>query len=177
MDLRPSRIAVDDAGWTWLAAAPRGAQLRMAFWSTVLSVLLIVLAGAATLPPVPVAVPLVAAVLGAGVWLGATLWNRAHSAVAVSSLGVAVRSGFDTAQIAWYALHGVVAEPVGSRVRIVVETQDARHRTAATFTRAVAREWLGRCQREAAHRQMRPRPLPEGAGFRTAAAPSTGGSV
>jgi hypothetical protein len=177
MDLRPSRIAEDGDGWTWLAAAPRGAQLRMTLWSTVLSVLLIVLAGAATLPPMPVAVPLVAAVLGAGLWLGTTLWNRAHSAVAVSALGVAVRSGFDTAQIAWPALHGVAAEPIGSRVRIVVEAQDTRHRTAATFTRAVAADWLARCEQEAAHRQMRPRPLPDRPGFRTSAAPVAGDGV
>ncbi|HEX6254419.1 MAG TPA: hypothetical protein VFZ70_01280 [Euzebyales bacterium] len=177
MDLRPSRVAADGDGWTWLAADRRGARLRMTFWSTVLSVLLIVLAGAATLPPLPVAVPLVAAVLGTGLWLGTTLWNRAHSAVAVSALGVAVRSGFDTAQIAWRALHGVVAEPVGSRVRIVVEAQDTRHRTAATFTRAVALDWLARCEQEAVHRQMHPRPLLDGTGFRTSASPTVGGGV
>jgi hypothetical protein len=177
MDLRPSRIAEDGDGWIWLAADPRGAQLRLTFWSTVLSVLLIVLAGAATLPPAPVAVPLVAAVLGAGMWLGARLWNRAHSAVAMSPLGVAVRSGFDTAQIAWRALHGVAAEPAGSRVRIVVDAQDTRHRTDATFTRAVAMDWLARCEREAAHRHMHPTSLPDGSGFRTSAAPAVGDGV
>ncbi|MBW3603534.1 MAG: hypothetical protein KY460_01275, partial [Actinobacteria bacterium] len=89
MDLRPSTITTTDDGWTWLAADRRGAQLRMAMWSIVLSVLLIVLAAAATLPPVAVAVPLVAGVLGGGLWLATMLWNRAHSAVAVSALGVA----------------------------------------------------------------------------------------
>lgn len=172
MDLRPSRITADRDGWTWLAAGSRGAQLRLALWSTVLSVALILLAAVATLPPAPVAVLLVALVLGAGIWLGATLWNRAHSAVAVSSLGIAVRSGFDVAQVAWPALRAVVAEPVGGRVRIVVEAQGVRHRTATTFSRAAALEWLARCEREATRRRLRPAPLPDADGFRTAAGPA-----
>lgn len=168
MDLRPSRITADTDGWTWLAADRRGAQLRMAFWSAVLSVLLIVLAGAATLPPPLIAVPLVAGVLGAGVMLATALWSRAHCGVAVSALGVAVRSGFDVAQVAWPAIRSVVAEPVGSRVRIVVRAQGTRHRTAATFTREVALRWLEECQQQAERRHLRPLPTDGVAGFRTA---------
>jgi hypothetical protein len=168
MDLRPSRITADDDGWTWLAADRRVAQLRMAFWSTVLSVLLIVLAAAATLPPPLLAVPLVAGVLGTGLVIATTLWNRAHSGVAVSALGVAVRSGFDVAQVSWAALEAVVAEPVGSRVRIVVRAEGVRHRTAATFTREVALRWLAECEQQAAHRHLRPRPADGAAGFHTA---------
>ncbi|HSJ47061.1 MAG TPA: hypothetical protein VK923_20510 [Euzebyales bacterium] len=168
MDLRPSRITAEDDGWTWLATDRRGAQLRMAFCSTVLSVLLIVLAAAATLPPPLLAVPLVAGVLGAGLVTATTLWNRAHSGVAVSALGVAVRSGFDIAQVSWAALEAVVAEPVGARVRIVVHVDGARHRTAATFTRDVALRWLVVCEQEAARRHLRPRPADGVAGFQTA---------
>jgi hypothetical protein len=167
MDRRPSRITADDHGWTWLAADRRGAQLRMAFWSTVLSVLLIVLAAAATLPPPLLAVPLVAGVLGAGLVTATTLWNRTHSAVAVSALGIAVRSGFDVAQVSWPALEAVVAEPVGSRLRIVVQAQGGHHRTAATFTREVALRWLAECEREAARRHRRLRPAEGTAGFHT----------
>lgn len=139
----------------------------MAFWSTVLSVLLIVLAAAATLPPPLIAVPLVAGVLGAGLMTATTLWNRAHSAVAVSALGVAVRSGFDVAQVSWPAVDAVVAESAGSRVRIVVHAEGARHRTAATFGREVALRWLTACEQEAARRLLRPRPLEDLPGFRT----------
>jgi len=168
MDLRRSRITADADGWTWLAADRRGTQLRMAFWSTVLSVLLIMLAAAATLPPPLVAVPLVAGVLGAGIAIAAALWNRAHSGVAVSALGVAVRSGFDVAQVSWPALRSVVAEPAGSRVRIVVQVEGGRHRTAATFRRDVALRWLVECEQQAARRRLHPRPAEGAAGFRTA---------
>lgn len=168
MDLRLSRITADADGWTWLAADRRGVQLRMAFWSTVLSVLLIVLAAAATLPPPLIAVPLVAGVLGAGIMIATALWNRAHSGVAVSALGVAVRSGFDVAQISWPALRAVVAEPAGSRVRIVVQVDGARHRTAATFTRDVALRWLAECEQQAVRRRLHPRPVADVEGFCTA---------
>lgn len=167
MDLRPSRITTTADGWTWLTPDRRAAQLRMAFWSIVLSVLLIGLAAAATLPPPIVAVPLVAGVLGAGLWLVTTLWNRAHSAIAVSTLGVAVRSGFDIAQIAWSALEAVLAEPAGARLRIVVQAQGTRSRTAASFTRDVALDWLTICERLADQRQLHPRPVGDGAGFTT----------
>lgn len=168
MDLRPSTITTTDDGWTWLAADRRGAQLRMAVWSIVLSVLLIVLAAAATLPPVAVAVPLVAGVLGGGLWLAMTLWNRAHSAVAVSTLGVAVRSGFDVAQIAWPALRAVVAEPAGrARLRIVVLARGARYRTAASFSRRAALDWLAVCEDHADRHHMRPQPVSGSVGFRT----------
>ena len=167
MDLRPSRITAEDDGWTWLATDRRGAQLRMAFCSTVLSVLLIVLAAAATLPPPLLAVPLVAAVLGTGLAMATTLWSRAHNGVAVSALGLAVRSGFNVAQVSWSALEAVVAEPVGSRVRIVVHADGAVHRTTATFTRDTALHWLAECEREAARRHLRPRPAEGLAGFRT----------
>jgi hypothetical protein len=167
MDLRPSRITADADGWTWLAADRRGAQLRMAFWSIILSVLLIVLAAAATLPPPLLAVPLVAAVLGCGLWVTATLWNRAHSGVAVSPLGVAVRSGFDVAQIGWPALQAVLAEPVGTRVRIVVRAHGTQHRTAATFTREVALRWLATCEAHAAQRHLHPRRAEGSLGFHT----------
>lgn len=168
MDLRPSRITSDADGWTWLVADRRGAQLRMALWSAVLSALLIVLAGAATLPPPLIAVPLVAGVLGAGVMLATALWSRAHSGVAVSALGVAVRSGFDVAQVAWPALQSVTAEPVGSRVRIVVSAQGCRHRTAATFNPDVALRWLAECRQQAERRHLRLQPTDGVAGFRTA---------
>lgn len=167
MDLRPSRITSDPDGWTWLAPDRRGGQLRMALWSTVLSVLLIVLAATATLPPPVLAVPLVAIVLGGGIALAGRLWSRAHSAVAVSALGLAVRSGFDTAQIGWPALQAVVAEPAGGRVRIVVHARGAYHRTAATFTRAVALDWLATCEAHAASHHMRPQPVDDAAGFYT----------
>lgn len=170
MDLRPSRIDTATDGWTWLTPDRRAAQLRMTFWSIVLSVLLIMLAAAATLPPVLVAVPLVAGVLGGGLWLGMTLWSRAHSAIAVSAVGVAVRSGFDVAQISWAALEAVTAEPVGSRMRLVVEAHGLRHRTAATFTRTVALDWLAQCEDHAVRRRLRPRPVEGAAGFRTARA-------
>jgi hypothetical protein len=168
MDLSPSRITSGVDGWTWLAPDRRGGQLRMAVWSTVLSVLLIVLAAVATLPPPVLAVPLVALVLGVGLTLAGRLWSRAHSAVAVSALGIAVRSGFDTAQIAWPALQAVVAEPSGRRVRIVVYARGARHRTAATFTRDTALDWLATCEAHAAKHHMRPQPVAGQPGFRTA---------
>lgn len=167
MDLRPSRITTSEDGWTWLAPDRRGAPLRMAFWSVVLSLLLIALAAAATLPPAVVAVPLVACVLGGGLWLTATLWNRAHSAIAVSALGIAVRSGFDVAQIAWPALQAVTADPVGARVRIVVEAQGTRYRTAASFSRDAALAWLATCEELAARRHLGTTPYADGAGFRT----------
>lgn len=172
MDLRPSRIDTAADGWTWLAPDRRAAQLRMTFWSIVLSILLIVLAAAATLPPVIVAVPLVAGVLGGGLWLAMTLWNRAHSAIAVSAVGVAVRSGFDVAQVAWSALEAVTAEPVGARMRLVVQAHGSRHRTAATFTRVVALDWLALCEEHADRRRLQPRPVEGAAGFRTARADS-----
>lgn len=167
VDLRPSRITTGPDGWTWLAAGRRGAQLRMAWWSVVLSVLLIGLAAAATLPPPVVAVPLVAAVLGTGMWLSARVFGRAHSAVAVSGLGVAVRSGFDVAQIGWPAVQAVYAERDGGRVRIVIEAQGARHRTAATFSPAVAVDWLATCAEHARRRHVHPEALEDAPGFRT----------
>lgn len=165
MDLRPSRLTTEPDGWTWLAATSRGARLRQAFWSVVLSLLLIGLAAAATLPPPVLAVPLVALVVGAGGWLARTLWHRAHSAVAVSALGIAVRSGFDVAQVGWPAVRAVVAEPAGRRVRIVVESSSGRHRTASSFTPAVARVWLEACAEHARRRHLRPRPLDGLEGF------------
>jgi hypothetical protein len=167
MDLRPSRITTTADGWTWLAPDRRWAPLRMAFWSIVLSVLLIVLAAASTLPPAVVAVPLVMGVLGAGLWLATTLWNRAHSAIAFSAVGIAVRSGFDVAQIAWPAVQAVTADPAGTRVRIVVEAQGALHRTAASFSRDAALDWLATCEQLAARRHLGTTPLADGAGFRT----------
>lgn len=167
MDLRPSRITTTADGWTWLTPDRRAAQLRMAFWSIVLSVLLIVLAAAATLPPPIVAVPLATAVLGAGLWLVTTLWRRAHSAIAVSTLGVAVRSGFDIAQIAWPALQAMTAESAGVRLRIVVQARGSRHRTAASFTRDVALDWLTICERFADQHHLHPRPVDDGVGFTT----------
>jgi uncharacterized membrane protein YhaH (DUF805 family) len=107
MNLRPSIVTTKD-GWTWLSPSRRGAQLRQAFWSVVLSLMLVMLAAAATLPPRLIAVPLVAVLLGSGIWLTRTLWNRSHSAVAVSDIGIAVRGGFDVAQIGWPALDAVV---------------------------------------------------------------------
>lgn len=166
MDLRPSRLTTEPDGWTWLAATSRGARLRQAFWSVVLSLLLIALAAAATLPPPIVAVPLVALVVGTGGWLATTLWSRAHSAVAVSALGIAVRSGFDVAQVGWPAVRAVVAEPAGRRVRIVVESTTGRHRTASSFTPAVARAWLGTCVEHARRRHLRPEPVDGADGFR-----------
>lgn len=167
MDLHPSRITSADDGWTWLAPGRRGAQVRLAFWSVVLSLLLIALAAAATLPPTWIAVPLVAVVLGCGLWLAKTLWSRAHSAVAVSALGIAVRDGFDVAQIAWPALLAVMGEPRGARLRIVIEAQGARHRTAATFSRDTALRWISTCAEHAARHHMQPVALDQGAGFRT----------
>lgn len=167
MDLRPSRITTTADGWTWLASDRRWAHLRMAVWSMVLSVLLVVLAASATLPPTIVAVPLVAGVLGVGLWLATTLWNRAHSAVAVSALGVAVRSGFDVAQVAWPALQAVTVDPAGTRMRIVVEAHGARHRTAASFSRDVALRWLATCEQHAVRRHLPTRPVDGGMGFHT----------
>lgn len=165
MDLRPSRLTTGPDGWTWLAATSRGARLRQAFWSVVLSVLLIALAAAATLPPPMLAVPLVAVVVGTGGWLAKTLGSRAHSAVAVSALGIAVRSGFDVAQVGWPAVRAVIAEPTGRRVRIVVESSNGRHRTASTFTPAVARAWLETCTEHARRRHLRPEPVDGADGF------------
>jgi hypothetical protein len=165
MDLRPSRLTTGPDGWTWLAAASRGARLRQAFWSVVLSLLLIVLAAAATLPPPSYAVPLVALVVGVGAWLARTLWSRAHSAVAVSPLGIAVRSGFDVAQVGWPAIRAVLAEPAGRRVRIVVESSGGRYRTASSFSQAAAREWLDTCAEHARRRHLRPQPLEGAEGF------------
>lgn len=168
MDLRPSTVTATDDGWTWLSASRRGAELRQGFWSIVLTLVLIVLAAAATLPPRLIAVPLVALVLSGGIWLAGTLWNRAHSAVAVSALGVAVRSGFNVAQIAWPALEAVVGIPQGKRMRIIVEVRGGeRHETRATFTRHAALAWLETCVRHAERRSMRPEPVPGTAGFRT----------
>jgi hypothetical protein len=167
MNLRPSTITTTNDGWTWLSSDRRGAGLRQGFWSVILSVLLIVLAAAATLPPPLVAVPLVALVLGGGIWLAATLWSRAHSAVAVSALGVAVRGGFDTAQIGWPALEAVLGVAHGTRIRIVVEASGARHQTATTFTREAAVAWLAICADHATTRRLHPEPVAGVAGFRT----------
>ncbi|MBW3605870.1 MAG: hypothetical protein KY460_13390, partial [Actinobacteria bacterium] len=82
--------------------------------------------------------------------------------------GVAVRSGFDVAQIAWPALQAVFAEPAGrTRLRVVVQARGARHRTAATFSHDVALDWLGACEDHAARRHMRPQRVYGTAGFRT----------
>lgn len=167
MNLRPSTVTTTADGWTWLSSDRRGAGLRQGFWSVVLSVALIVLAAAATLPPEPIAVPLVALVLGGGIWLAATLWNRAHSAVAVSALGVAVRGGFDVAQIGWPALEAVLGVPRGTRIRIVVQARGARHQTSTTFTREAAVVWLEACADHAARRRLQPRAVEGVAGFRT----------
>jgi hypothetical protein len=167
MDLRPSTVTTTEEGWTWLAPSRRGAQLRQGFWSIVLSLLLIVLAAAATLPPRLIAVPLVALVLGSGIWLTRTLWNRAHSAVAVSALGIAVRGGFDVAQIGWPALEAVLGVPHGNRMRIVVEARGARHQTSTTFSREAALSWLETCADHASRRRLQPQPVEGMAGFRT----------
>lgn len=168
MDLRPSTVTTADDGWTWLSASRRGADLRQGFWSVVLTLVLIALAAAATLPPQLIAVPLVALVLGGGIWLSRTLWNRAHSAVAVSALGVAVRGGFDVAQIAWPALDAVLGIPHGKRVRIVVEARGGgRHETSATFAHEAALTWLDACAEHAERRRMHPEPVTGMAGFRT----------
>jgi hypothetical protein len=166
MNLRPSSVTTTEDGWTWLASSRRGAQLRQGFWSVVLSLLLVILAGAATLPPRLIAVPLVALVLGGGIWLARSLWNRAHSAVAVSDLGIAVRGGFDLAQIAWPALEAVLGVPRGSRLRIVVEARGARHETSTTFTRDAALSWLATCAEHAGRRRLRPQPVDGLEGFR-----------
>jgi hypothetical protein len=167
MDLRPSTVTTTDDGWTWLSAGRRGAQLRRGFWSVVLSLALIGLAAAATLPPRPIAVPLVAVVLAGGLWTFRSLWHRAHSAVAVSGLGIAVRNGFDVAQISWPAVDAVLGEARGRRMRIVVATRGGgRHGTAATFSRAAALAWLEQCTDHARRRSLRPAQVDGCAGFR-----------
>lgn len=167
MDLRPSTVTTAQDGWTWLTSNRRGAQLRQGLWSVVLSLLLIGLAAAATLPPPLLAVPLVAGVLGTGVWLARSLWKRSHNAVAVSSLGVVVRGGFDVAQIGWPAVEAVLGVPQGKRVRIVVEARGARHQTVTTFSRNAALEWLTSCAEHARQRRLQPEPVDGMAGFRT----------
>lgn len=169
MDPRPSSVTTTaEDGWTWLAPSRRGAELRQGFWSIVLALLLIVLAAAATLPPPPLAVPLVALVLAGGIWLSVTLWNRAHSGVAVSNLGIAVRGGFDVTQVAWPAVDGVVGRPHGPRLRIVVEVRGGTPlETSAAFTREAALSWLDACAEHAERRHMRPAPVDGMAGFRT----------
>jgi hypothetical protein len=167
MNLRPSTVTTTEEGWTWLSPSPRGAQLRQGFWSFVLSLLLIALAAAATLPPRLIAVPLVALVLGGGIWLARMLWNRAHSAVAVSALGIAVRGGFDIAQIGWPALEAVLGVRRGRRLRIIVEARGARHQTSTTFTREAALSWLETCAEHAGRRRLQPRPVEGMEGFRT----------
>lgn len=132
MNLRPSTVATTDDGWTWLSSSQRGARLRQGFWSAVISLLLIALAAAATLPPRLIAVPLVALLLSSGVWLIRTLWGRAHCAMAVSALGLAVRGGLDVDQIAWPAVHAVLGVPCGGRM---IEARGARHETKVTFGR------------------------------------------
>lgn len=165
--LRGSTIDTTADGWTWLAPSRRGTRLRQTLWSAVLSLVVIVLAAAATLPPPLIAVPLVALVLGGGIGLAVTLWNRAHSAVAVSALGIAVRGGFDVAQIGWPALEAVHGVPRGRRMRIVIEARGARHQTATTFTRDVAQAWLDACAEHARRRRLSPRPVEGLPGFRT----------
>lgn len=167
MNLRPSIVAATEDGWTWLSASQRGARLRQGFWSAVISLLLIALAAAATLPPRTIAVPLVALLLGGGVWLIRTLWARAHCAVAVSSLGLAVRGGLDVAQIAWPAVEAVLGVPRGGRMRIVIEARGARHQTRATFSRDAALAWLDVCAEEAARRRLHPVAIDGVTGFRT----------
>jgi hypothetical protein len=166
MNLRPSTVITTKDGWTWLSPSRRGAQLRQGFWSIVLSLMLVMLAAAATLPPRLIAVPLVAVVLSGGIWLTRTLWNRSHSAVAVSDLGIAVRGGFDVAQIGWPALEAVFGVPYGKRVRIVVEARGARHQTGATFTRDAALSWLATCAEHAGRRRLRLQPVEGMEGFR-----------
>ena len=166
MNLRPSTITFTEDGWTWLAPSRRGAQLRQGFWSVVLSLLLVTLAAAATLPPRLIAVPLVALVLGGGIWLARFLWNRSHSAVAVSDLGIAVRGGFDVAQIAWPAVDAVLGVPSGNRLRIVVEARGARHETSTTFASDAALPWLATCAAHADRRRLRPQPVEGLEGFR-----------
>jgi hypothetical protein len=166
MNLHPSTVTTTEDGWTWLAPSRRGAQLRQGFWSAVLSLLLVLLAGVATIPPPPVAVPLVAVVLGGGISLARFLWNRSHSAIAVSELGIAVRTGFDVAQVAWPALEAVLGVPRGERLRIVVEARGARHQTHVTFARDAALSWLATCADHASRRRLRPEPVEGVEGFR-----------
>jgi hypothetical protein len=168
MNLRPSIVTTTEDGWTWLSPSRRGAQLRQGLWSAVLSLMLVALAAAATLPPRLIAVPLVALVLGGGIWLARSLWNRSHSAVAVSDLGIAVRSGFDVAQIGWPALDAVLGVPRGNRLRIVVEARGARHETHTTFARDAALSWLATCAEHASRRRLRPQPVEGLEGFRAA---------
>jgi hypothetical protein len=176
MNLRPSTITTTEDGWTWLSPSRRGAQLRQGFWSVVLSLLLVLLAAAATVPPQLIAVPLVAIVLGSGIWLGRFLWNRSHSAVAVSDLGIAVRGGFDVAQISWPALEAVLGVPHGRRLRIVVEARGARHETHATFARDAALSWLKTCADHASRRRLRPQPVDGYEGFRAGRPGPAGGA-
>lgn len=167
MNLRPSTVATTDDGWTWLSSSQRGARLRQGFWSAVISLLLIALAAAATLPPRLIAVPLVALLLSSGVWLIRTLWGRAHCAMAVSALGLAVRGGLDVDQIAWPAVHAVLGVPCGGRMRIVIEARGARHETKVTFGRDAALAWLAACAEHAERRRLHPVTIEGAAGFRT----------
>lgn len=169
MNLRPSTVTTAEDGWTWLSPSHRGARLRQGFWSAVISLLLIALAAAATLPPRAIAVPLVALLLGGGLWLIRTVWGRAHCAVAVSALGLAVRGGLDVEQIAWPAVETVLGVDAGGRMRIVIAARGARHETPATFGRDEALAWLLACREHADRRRLRPVPVAGVAGFRTSA--------
>lgn len=147
--------------------SPRWARLRQGLWSLLLSLLLIAGAAAATWPPPVIAVPLVALVLGTGIFLAARLWRRAHAAVAVSGIGIAVRNGIDTSQIGWPAITWVIGLPRGRRLAIRILGRDLRLETATSFQRELALAWLDACREEAGRRRLGPQPLPDGPGFIT----------
>ena len=70
--------------------------------------------------------------------IGLTAFRKLSDELAARALDPARPLALHGTPCPSFALQSVLAEPVGSRVRIVVIAQGARHRTPATFTREVA---------------------------------------
>lgn len=138
--------------------------------SVVVSLLLVAGAAAATLPPPLVAVPSVAAVLGAGIAATRRVWRQTCARIGVSEVGITVVGVTDADQVGWSAIRAVTGHRAGRRIRVHVATNGRAAAPPAAFTATAARTWLDACQRLAAARRLEPVAAPAGLGFVAAGA-------
>lgn len=160
-----SRMTTDEAGWAWLGPDRHSLTLRHGLVSFVLSVMLVGAAAAATLPPPVLAVPLLAAIVGAGALLARTAWRDTHTRLGVSELGLVVQHGAEGDQLGWPTVLAITGERRWRRVRICVDTRSGTIHTSTTFSETPARDWLNACSTHARHRRLDINPAADGLGF------------
>jgi hypothetical protein len=145
-----SRMTTDDAGWAWLGPERHSLTLRHGVVSMVLSVMLVGAAAAATLPPPLLAVPLLAAVVGAGALLARATWRETHTRLGVSALGLVTQRGAEHDQLGWPTVLAVTGEQRarrgrrGRRVRIRVDTRSGAIRRPRHLQRGPGARLAGR---------------------------------